>query len=42
MIGQKLIAKNYKLQPIIENDNVSFDGSDWTNKDKIELKKIYL
>ena len=37
--GQKLIAKNYKLQPIVENDNVSFDGSDWTNKDKIELKK---
>ena len=37
--GQKLIAKNYKLQPIVENDNISFDGSDWTNKDKIELKK---
>ena len=36
---EKLISKNYKLQPIIENDNVSFDGSDWTNKDKIELKK---
>ena len=37
--GEKLISKNYKLQPKIENDNVSFDGSDWTNKDKIELKK---
>lgn len=37
--GQKLIAKNYKLQPKIENDNVSFDGSDWANKDKIVLKK---
>ena len=37
--GEKLISKNYKLQPIIENDNVSFDGSDWTNNDKIELKK---
>ena len=37
--GEKLISKNYKLQPIIENDNISFDGSDWTNKDKIELKK---
>ena len=37
--GIKLISKNYKLQPKIENDNVSFDGSDWTNKDKIELKK---
>ena len=36
---QKLIAKNYKLQPIVENNNVSFDGSNWTNKDKIELKK---
>ena len=37
--GEKLISKNYKLQPIIENDNVSFDGSDWTNEHKIELKK---
>ena len=37
--GEKLISKNYKLQPKIENDNVLFDGSDWTNNDKIELKK---
>ena len=37
--GHKLIARNYKLQPVIDNNNVSFDGSDWTNKDKIELKK---
>jgi len=37
--GEKLISKNYKLQPIIENDNISFDGSEWTKKDKIELKK---
>ena len=36
---EKLISNNYKLQPKIENDSVSFDGSDWTNKDKIELKK---
>ena len=37
--GQKLIAKNYKLQQIIKKNNISFDGSEWTEKDKITLKK---
>ncbi len=37
--GQKLVAKNYRLQQVIEKNNILFDGYEWTNKDKIALKK---
>ena len=37
--GSTLKTKNYKLQPILNENNLSYDGSEWHEKDKIELKK---
>ena len=37
--GSTLKTKNYKLQPILNENNLSYDGSEWHDKDKIELKK---
>ena len=37
--GSILKTKNYKLQPILNENNLSYDGSEWHEKDKIELKK---
>ena len=36
--GSTLKTKNYKLQPILNENNLSYDGSEWHEKDKIELK----
>ena len=37
--GSTLKTKNYKLQPILNENNYSYDGNEWHEKDKIELKK---
>ena len=37
--GCTLKTKNYKLQPILNENNLSYDGNEWHEKDKIELKK---
>ena len=37
--GNSLKAKNYKLQPIIKDNNLTYDGSEWHDSDKIDLKK---
>ena len=37
--GSTLKTKNYKLQPILNENNLSYDGNEWHQKDKIELKK---
>ncbi len=37
--GHTLKTKNYKLQPVFNEKNLSYDGSEWHDKDKIELKK---
>jgi len=37
--GRTLKTKNYKLQPVLNENNLSYDGSEWHEKDKIELKK---
>ena len=37
--GCTLKAKNYKLQPVLNENNLTYDGSEWHDKDKIELKK---
>ena len=37
--GYSLKAKNYKLQPVIKDNNLTFDGSEWHERDKIDLKK---
>ena len=37
--GFTLKAKNYKLQPILKEKNLTYDGSEWHDNDKIELKK---
>ena len=37
--GNKLKAKNYKLQPIVEDDLITYDASEWAENDKIDLKK---
>ena len=36
--GNSLKAKNYKLQPIIKDNNLTYDGSEWHENDKINLK----
>ena len=36
--GYSLKTKNYKLQPIIKGNNLTFDGSEWHENDKINLK----
>ena len=33
-----LKAKNYKLQPVIKDDDLTYDGSEWHESDKIDLK----
>ena len=37
--GNKLKAKNYKLQPIVKDDLITYDASEWAENDKIDLKK---
>ena len=37
--GHSLKAKNYKLQPFSKDDNLTYDGSEWHDSDKIDLKK---
>ncbi|MDC0161607.1 glutathione S-transferase family protein [bacterium] len=37
--GCTLKSKNYRLQPILNENNLSYDGSEWHENDKIELKK---
>lgn len=37
--GIPLKAKNYKLQAILNNDVISYDGKSWTDNDKMDLKK---
>ena len=37
--GHSLKAKNYKLQPFSKDNNLTYDGSEWHDNDKIDLKK---
>ena len=37
--GYSLEAKNYKLQPVIKDSSLTYDGSEWHESDKIVLKK---
>ena len=37
--GAPLIAKIYRLIPKLENNSLTYDGSEWHEKDKIILKK---
>ena len=37
--GYSLKAKNYKLQPVSKDNNLTYDGSEWHDSDKIDLKK---
>ena len=37
--GYSLRAKNYRLLPIMKDDSLSYDGSEWHEEDKINLKK---
>ncbi len=37
--GRTLKTKNYKLQPVLNENNLSYDGSEWHENDKIKLKK---
>ena len=37
--GNSLKAKNYKLQPVSKDNNLTYDGSEWHDSDKIDLKK---
>ena len=37
--GRSLKAKNYKLLTVINENNLTFDGGEWHNNDKIKLKK---
>jgi glutathione S-transferase len=37
--GNKLKAKNYKLQPIVKDNIITYDASEWAENDKIDLKK---
>ena len=37
--GFTLKAKNYKLQPVLNENNLTYDGSEWHENDKIKLKK---
>ena len=37
--GYSLKAKNYRLLPIMKDDSLSYDGSEWHEEDKINLKK---
>ena len=37
--GYSLKAKNYRLLPIMKEDILTYDGSEWHEEDKINLKK---
>ncbi len=37
--GFTLKAKNYKLQPVLIDNNLTYNGSEWHENDKIHLKK---
>ena len=37
--GYTLKTKNYKLQPVSKNNILTYDGSEWHDTDKIDLKK---
>ena len=37
--GYSLKAKNYRLLPIMKDDSLTYDGSEWHEEDKINLKK---
>ena len=37
--GYSLKAKNYRLLPIMKDDSLTYDGSEWHEDDKINLKK---
>jgi len=37
--GYSLKAKNYRLLPIMKNGSFTYDGSEWHEEDKINLKK---
>ena len=37
--GYTLKTKNYKLQPVSKDNNLTYDGSEWHDSDKIDLKK---
>ena len=37
--GYSLKAKNYKLQPVSKDNSLTYDGSEWHDSDKIDLKK---
>ena len=37
--GNILRAKNYKLQPIVKDNLITYDASEWAENDKIYLKK---
>jgi len=37
--GYSLKAKNYRLLPIMKDDSFTYDGSEWHEEDKINLKK---
>ena len=37
--GYSLKAKNYRLLPIMKHDSLTYDGSEWHEDDKINLKK---
>ena len=37
--GYSLKAKNYKLQPVTKDNSLTYDGSEWHDSDKIDLKK---
>ncbi len=36
--GYSLKAKNYKLKPVIKDNKLAYDGSEWHENDKINLK----
>ena len=37
--GYSLKAKNYKLQPVSKDNSLTYDGSEWHDNDKIDLKQ---
>ena len=39
--GYTLKAKNYKLQPGVKDQSIIYAGSEWHEKDKVDLKKKY-
>ena len=36
--GFSLKARNYKLQPLLKDDQITYDGSEWHDNDKVDLK----